>query len=125
MGYGPYVFYTGVNGQYTLTKAGAGTGIAAGTYTATAARRAYLGATKTGLVVAQNGTLSPLTPHLLGGDINNDSLVDSSDLSPVGFAFGTLVPADTGPDINGDGLVNIFDLVLVGGNYDSTSSNWP
>ena len=27
-------------------------------------------------------------------------------------------------DVNGDGVVNIYDLVLVGGNFDLTSSPW-
>jgi hypothetical protein len=123
-GSGPYTFVTGVNGAYQLLKSGPGTGIAQGTYTATVWRRAYLGATKTGIVIG-SGTTTLTRPKLLGGDVDNDGQVYVNDLSAVGGAFGTTPPADTGPDINGDGVVNIFDLVLVGGNYYLTSSIWP
>ncbi len=125
MGYGPYVFVTGTDGTYQLMKSGAGSGIVAGTYNATASRRAYLGATKSGIVVTQSGALSMTTPMLLGGDVNGDGTIDILDLSAIGAAFGTSVTPDVGPDINGDGFVNIFDLVLAGGNYHLTTSNWP
>jgi hypothetical protein len=123
-GSGPYTFVTSVNGAYQLIESGPGTGIAQGTYTATVWRRAYLGATKTGIVVG-SGTTTLTRPKLLGGDVNNDGSVGIGDLSAVGGAFGTTLPADTFADINGDGFVNIFDLVLVGGNYNQTSSTWP
>lgn len=123
-GYGPYVFSTGVDGSYTITKAGAGTGIATGTYNATAVRRAYLDASKAGLVVTQSGSLVVTTPRLKGGDINHDGVIDISDLSAVAGSYSTTPTADTGSDINGDGIVNIFDLTLTGGNYGATPS-WP
>lgn len=123
-GYGPYVFYTPVSGAYSLTKTTAGTGVAAGTYNVNAERRAYLTATKAGLIVPQSGALTMTTPRLKGGDLNNDGMIDLSDLTAVAGVFGTSVTADTGPDINGDAAVNIFDLTLTGGNYNATPT-WP
>ena len=123
-GFGPYVFVTGTDGLYALTKAGAGTGIATGTYNATAVRRAYLSASKASVVVTQSGILAMTTPRLKGGDINNDGAVTILDLTAIGGSFGTTITADTGVDINGDGVVNIFDLAMTGGNFGATPT-WP
>ena len=58
--------------------------------------------------------------RLLGGDANNDGLIDLGDLTCIGGSFGN-APALCGTtgnsDINADGVVNILDLVLAGGNY--------
>ncbi len=62
--------------------------------------------------------------RLLGGDSNNDGLIDLSDLTCIGGSFGGApVPCGTtgSSDINGDGSINILDLVLPGGNYGLTS----
>jgi hypothetical protein len=129
VGSGPYNFpATDINGHYQIIKAGPGTGVANGTYTASVVRRAYLGATKgTNVVVAGTTTINPAVsaPTLLGGDVTDDSDVGINDLTAIGGAFGTSVTADTGSDVNGDGFVNIFDLVLAGGNYGATTSVWP
>jgi hypothetical protein len=75
-------------------------------------------------------TLHPLDPfsasptRLLGGDANNDGLIDLGDLTCIGGSFGgpSVVCGTTGSsDINADGVVNILDLVLVGSNYGLTS----
>ena len=113
-----------MNGAYQLIKSGAGTGVMQGTYNATATRRAYLSASRTGIVIGAS-TLTLPTPKLLGGDVYADNSVNAGDLAVVGGAYGNAVPADTGADINGDAVVNIFDLVLVGGNYGLTGSVWP
>ena len=66
---------------------------------------------------------APLT-RLLGGDANNDGLIDLSDLTCVGGSFGgaPAVCGTTGSsDINADGAVNILDLVLPGSNFGLTS----
>ena len=97
-----------------------------GTYSATVARRAYLGAAKTTNVVIVSGsnTINTLAtaPRLLGGDVVSPAGITIADLSAIGGAFGsTVTPADSGNDVNGDGVVNIFDLVLAGGNFDKAS----
>jgi hypothetical protein len=62
--------------------------------------------------------------RLLGGDANNDGLIDVSDLACIGGSFGA-APVTCGTtgssDINADGVINILDLVLAGGNYGLTS----
>ena len=127
-GFGPYTMTTDASGHYQHPKtATPGSGVVLGTYSATAARRAYLGAAKTANVVVVSGsnTINTLAtaPRLLGGDVvippSAPLGITMSDLTAIGGAFGTTVtPADTGNDVNGDGAVNIFDLVLAGGNLD-------
>ncbi|MGA2488900.1 MAG: hypothetical protein ABSF99_01760 [Anaerolineales bacterium] len=69
-----------------------------------------------------NYSVSPT--RLLGGDTNNDGLIDISDLTCIGGSFGS-APVVCGiagsSDINADGSVNILDLVLPGSNYGLTS----
>ncbi|MGB8644400.1 MAG: hypothetical protein WCF84_04135 [Anaerolineae bacterium] len=121
-GSGPYVFpATDTNGNYQIIKAGAGTGVTTGDYTATVTRRAYLSAARTTVTIAAGSNTITPTPTLLGGDINNDNTIDIGDLSAMGGSFGASITADTGADVNGDGFVNIFDLVLAGGNYGLTA----
>lgn len=77
-----------------------------------------------GDVLDTRALTSLLLLQLLGGDANDNNVIDTSDLGCIGGAFGG-APAACGTgssDVNGDGVVNIFDLVLVGGNYDKTSS---
>jgi len=63
--------------------------------------------------------------YLLGGDANDDDIINILDLSAIGGKFGmTVNPATTAADINYDGVVNILDLVLAGGNYMKTESPW-
>lgn len=126
LGYGPYVFpATDISGNYAIIKAGPGTGVTTGTYTACASRRAYLDACQTGISIS-SGTNVLSTPTLLGGNVIQDNAIDIFDLTNIGGAFGTTVTPDTGADINGDGSVNILDLVLAGGNYGVSGPQvWP
>ena len=73
-GFGPYTMTTDASGHYQWLKtATPGSGVVLGTYSATAARRAYLGAAKTTNVVVVGGsnTINTLAtaPTLLGGDV--------------------------------------------------------
>jgi hypothetical protein len=122
---------TDSTGHYQLVKSGPGSGVALGTYAATVGRRAYLGASKANQVTiaAGSNTINNLAdaPTLLGGEVTGDGKVGIEDLTQVAGVFGTPPAggADTGADINGDNIINIFDLVMVGSNYDLTTSNWP
>ncbi len=69
---------------------------------------------------------SLLLVKLLGGDANDNNVIETSDLGCIGGAYGG-APAACGAgtsDVNGDGRVDIYDLVLMGGNYDKTFSSW-
>jgi hypothetical protein len=63
-------------------------------------------------------TLPPL--HLLGGDVNGDDRVDTTDLDAIRAAFGS-PGAGIAADINGDGVVNLQDLALAAGNFGLTT----
>jgi hypothetical protein len=65
-------------------------------------------------VTAPTTILLPVT--LLSGDINDDNLVDITDATAVGAAFGQTGPA-LAADINHDEIVDIFDIILVSINF--------
>lgn len=49
------------------------------------------------------------------GDLNNDAVVDTTDLGILLGAFGNTIPPSTNADINNDGIVNTTDLgILLG-----------
>jgi len=82
----------------------------------------YLGNRTTHTLNPLDNYIAPST-RLLGGDADNDGLVDLSDLTCIGGSFGeapVLCGATGSSDINADGVVNILDLVLPGGNYGLT-----
>lgn len=61
-------------------------------------------------------TLPPVT--LVGGDTNNDGVINIQDAGLVSRFFGqSIPPADSRADINGDGRVNIQDAGLVSRNF--------
>ncbi len=88
-----------------------------------AAHGLYLGNRTTHTLNPLDSYTAPAT-RLLGGDANNDGLIDLGDLTCVGGSFGG-TPVACGvtgsSDLNADGVVNILDLVLPGGNYGLTS----
>lgn len=109
--------FSALNGTYTFSNVPALPG--GSSYQFDAAHSLYLGN-------RQTQTLTPGTPYtaptttLRGGDADNSGLIDISDLSCIGAAFGgspTVCGATGSTDINADGTVNILDLVLTGGNY--------
>ena len=73
------------------------------------------------------GTITLPTVRLLGGDLDNDDLVDVSDLTILGGKYYTAVnPLTERADINADGWVDLGDLTILGGNYWRTSPvPWP
>jgi len=117
---GGYGDTTNSAGNYTIAT------VPPGTYTVIVEMERYLDAVKTGVVVTSGGTTTLNQVKLLGGDANDDDIINILDLSLIGGAYGTSPPSDVRADINNDGMVNILDLVLAGGNYTKTSPvNWP
>jgi hypothetical protein len=59
----------------------------------------------------------------LAGDLDDDGVVDTNDLSRVGDAYGSL-PGDSSwdaaTDINNDDMVDVYDVAIVGRNYGTT-----
>ncbi|HNR96351.1 MAG TPA: right-handed parallel beta-helix repeat-containing protein, partial [Anaerolineae bacterium] len=111
---------TVVNGSWSFT------GIPAVSYQVNIEQERYLdaqkGAAGSGVVVTAGGTTTLSQVKLLGGDANDDDVVDISDGTIIGGKFGqTVDPATESADINADGTVDIMDLVLFGGNYSKTS----
>ena len=122
-GYDAPAYTTGLWGSFSFS------GMASDTYTVVASRLLYLAATKT--VAISGDTLTLPTVVLLGGNANNDGLVNIQDLSCIGGDFGNTPPspiacgvAPNSSDVNGDGAVNILDLGLAGGQLCLTGSPW-
>ncbi len=79
------------------------------------------------LILSDRPLTSMKQVKLLGGDAVSDNVIGVSDLGCIAGAYGGLATNCSGlgsSDVNGDGVVNIYDLVLVGGNFDLTSSPW-
>jgi hypothetical protein len=124
--FGPYTTtFDPVTGAFTFDNVQA---LSEGTnYQLEARHGLYLGNQTSHLLHALETFSAPQT-RLLGGDANNDGLIDLSDLTCIGGSFGG-APVSCGTtgssDINADGKVNILDLVMPGGNYGLTSpGNW-
>ncbi len=58
---------------------------------------------------------------LLGGDLNDDDVIDISDATAIGVHFGT---ASGSADINRDRIVNVLDLIILANNYQVSSPTW-
>jgi hypothetical protein len=67
-----------------------------------------------------------LNVQLLGGDANDNDVIDITDAGCIGDDYGgsPSVCGSGTSDVNGDGRVDILDLTLMGGNYDLVSSPW-
>jgi hypothetical protein len=100
-----------------------------GTYTVTATFDRYLDGAHGGVVIASGSPVSLPTVRLLGGDANDDCVINILDLSFMGARFGMScgdLGWDDRADINNDCNVNILDLAVAGGNYSMTCPvPWP
>jgi hypothetical protein len=99
------------------------------TYDVTVEMDRYLDGLKTGVFVPAGGGVTLPSVKLLGGDANEDEIVNILDLSLIGGKFG-LSEGDPGwdarADINDDLTVNILDIVLAATNFLQTSPvPWP
>jgi hypothetical protein len=116
--FGPYI--TNINsatGAFTINNIKVMPG--GSNYQLDAAHGLYLGNRTISMLHPLDSFAAPVT-RLLGGDANNDGLIDLSDLTCIGGSFGgaPVTCGTTGSnDINADGIVNILDLVLPGSNY--------
>ncbi len=106
--------------------------IPAGSYQVNVEMARYLdaqkGASGSGVTISGGGTTTLAKVKLLGGDANDDDVVDISDASIIGADFGKsgLSISDVRADINNDGTVDVLDLVLMGGNFGKFSPvTWP
>lgn len=111
--------YTGLDGSFVLT-ASHGEGF----YTLSASAPGFLsakGSRPVKLTVGSEFKLAPIT--LVGGDVNQDNLIDIRDLSYVAYHMGS---PDVQADINGDGQVDVLDLTLIAGNFGIKGpTTWP
>ena len=96
--------------------------IPAGSYQVNIEMERYLDAQKGefggGVSVLAGNTTTLSAVKLLGGDANNDDVIDISDAVIIGSMFGKSGGdiTDPGADINNSGNVDVLDLVLLGGN---------
>jgi hypothetical protein len=89
----------------------------------------YLDGLKTGVFVPAGGVVTLPSVKLLGGDANEDDMINILDLALIGGRFG-LSEGDPGwdprADINNDLTVNILDVVLAATNFNKSSPvPWP
>ncbi len=64
----------------------------------------------------------PGTGMLLGGDANDDGVVDVADLGVLGANFNQSNMAFADGDFNDDGLVDVADLGILGANWSASQS---
>ena len=109
---------TDADGFYTIA-------VPTDTYTIMVEMERYLDAERVFVLVRGENTLPYL--FLLGGDANDDDVVDVSDLSIIGGMYRKIVdPQTERADINADGVVDVGDYTLAGGNYRRVSPvPWP
>jgi hypothetical protein len=89
-----------------------------GGHTVTASRACYLRSWRDVQVAEGTVALPPVT--LLGGDVNQDDIIDDMDGNLIGQAWNTTPmdgPWDERADITGDDLINILDIVAVHFNW--------
>jgi hypothetical protein len=93
-------------------------GVPVGTQDVTASKPGYLDHVKSGVVVNADDVLLLPNVTLLGGDANNDCMVNLFDLVIVAINYRSSPPSDARADINGNNVVDLYDLVMVGVNLD-------
>jgi hypothetical protein len=100
-----------------------------GAYTVTVTMERYLDGERGGVMVAIGSPVTLPKVKLLGGDANDDCVVNILDLALMGSRYGESCgdPGyDARADINNDCTVNILDLTVAGGNYNMTCPvPWP
>ncbi len=99
------------------------------TYDVAADMALFLDGARPGEFCIANGAVELPPVVLLGGDTNDDCVVNILDLAFMGARF-TLSTGDLGfdakADINADGTINIFDLSVTGANFQKTCPvDWP
>jgi len=99
---------TDISGTYTFEN------VLSGTYTITMSADLYLDAMAVNVAVLDNETNYACDVTLLGGDLNNDGIIDILDLATCAAHFET---SDPEADVNADGMVDVYDLVLLGKNF--------
>jgi hypothetical protein len=113
---------TDVAGFYSLS-------LLEGTFDVTVEMARYLDAEKTYVSVVAGDTTTLTLVKLLGGDCNDDCIINILDLSFMGFRFGSSVGDpnwDERADVNNDGTINILDLTAGGVNFNKTCPvPWP
>ncbi|MCW5853991.1 MAG: hypothetical protein KIT87_28245, partial [Anaerolineae bacterium] len=62
--------------------------------------------------------------RLLGGDTNDDGVINLADLALVGAHYSSSPPGDGRADIDANGRVDLLDLIVVASNYGRTESPW-
>ena len=96
---------------------------AQGSYSVTVDMQRYLDAEKLNVSVTA-GNVTNLTPvTCLGGDTNDDCLVNILDVSLIGSRFGLSCADpnwDARADINNDCTINILDISMAGSNFGKT-----
>ena len=119
---GAYATTTDASGYYELT-------VPEDTYDVTAEMDLYLDGERTGEVCLAGEEIQLPSVTLLGGDTNDDCVINILDLSFMGSRFMTSAGDanyDPRADINDDGEINILDLSVTGGNFMGTCPvNWP
>jgi hypothetical protein len=93
------------------------THIPAGNYRLLASKAGYLSSLNDSASVLAGGTSAVPNTELLGGDANNDQVIDLWDLVIVASSYGENPPLDGRADVNNDGWADLLDLVMIGVNY--------
>jgi hypothetical protein len=100
--------------------------LAAGSYVVKVSKLGYidLPATLNKMLVVNAGKAKVNSLTLIGGDVDNNEVINLADAVAVANDFGHSGGAIVNPltDINGDGSVNLLDLSIVALNYNKTSS---
>jgi hypothetical protein len=117
---GDYVTTTDAAGDYTLGL------LPAGTYTVDVIHAGYLRAGEREFRVEADQTIELPRVVLLGGDCNNDDMIDITDgaIVSASFGFSTGEPGfDARADITADGMIDVFDLAIIGNNFGCSESD--